>query len=45
MPKLTYQGRDLTAEAVVENKQLVRIIINDGGLEFPFIMSRGPLIF
>jgi len=37
MPKLTYQGRDLTAEAVVENNQLVRIIINDGGLEFPFI--------
>lgn len=37
MATLNYKGREIEVNLVTEGKKLVRVVLNDGGLEFPFV--------
>lgn len=32
-----YRGKELKLDPIIEDNKLVRIVVNDGGLEFPFV--------
>lgn len=32
-----YRGKDLILDPIIEDNKLIRIVVNDGGLEFPFV--------